>query len=492
MEIRKKVICETIILSMILVSLSFVIINNILIIQNEFFYLDKELIPSLTILKDIRLIASNILVSTLEFSIVDEETASLDNNEATESNQKLTEVINDIDLSKSQFEEMSTIYKKQSADLNILSIEKIEQKWKEFELLSDKFIEYKKRGISGNELIKIKDEFRNSKNSLFKEIDLAIIFNEEKIQEKRNAVEELVRNTTILIFVILAICISTIVIIRYHILKSILIPILKLRKTVQEIAKGNFRARIDVSQNDEMGELLTDINQMAKDLESAQKELLKHEKMSNIGMLAARMAHDILNPLSNIKIGIEYLKNRSDWEEKEVRTLSIIDRAIDRISFQVQDVLNFVKTNSLEITRASLLELLMHVIKNQTIPETVSYTLPKNDVRIFCDDRKIEVVFTNLLRNSIDAIDSHGTIEIRFIDLEDMVKIEFEDSGKGIAEEHKAKIFEPLFTTKQRGTGLGLTSVKTIVEQHGGSITFSNNPTIFSIILPKSQREKQK
>ena len=98
---------------------------------------------------------------------------------------------------------------------------------------------------------------------------------------------------------------------------------------------------------------------------------------------------------------------------------------------------------------------------------------------------------TNLLRKSIDAINSQGTIEIRFIDLGDKAKIEFEDSGKGISEEHKAKIFEPLFTTKQRGTGLGLTSVKTIIERHDGSITFSNNPTVFSIILPKNQREKE-
>ncbi|WP_052347791.1 sensor histidine kinase [Candidatus Nitrosotenuis chungbukensis] len=491
MEIRKKIIFETIILSIILALLSFVIINNILIIQNNFSYLDNELIPSMTILKDIRSIASNILVSTLEFSIVEEEITPSGNDEASKSNQKLTEVITDIDLSKSQFDEMSSLYKKQAASINMLSIEKIEQRWQEFELLSDKFIEYKKRGISGDELIKIKDEFRDSKDSLFKEIDLAIIFNEEKIQEKRNAVEELVRNTTILIFTILIICISTIVIIRYHILKSILIPILKLRKTVQEIAKGDFRARIDVSQNDEMGELLTDINQMAQDLESAQKELLKHEKISNIGMLAARMAHDILNPLSNIKIGAEYLRSRIKREEKEIKTLDIIDRAVDRISFQVQDVLNFVKTDSLEITKASLLELLKQVIKNQTIPETVNYTLPENDIKVFCDYKKIEVVFINLLRNSIDAINAQGTIKVRFIDLGDKVRIEFEDSGKGVSEEHKTRIFEPLFTTKQKGTGLGLTSVKTIIEQHGGSITFSNNPTVFSIILPKNQHEKQ-
>ncbi|QLH09401.1 sensor histidine kinase [Candidatus Nitrosotenuis sp. DW1] len=491
MEIRKKIIFETIILSIILASLSFVIINNILIIQNNFSYLDNELIPSMTILKDIRLIASNILVSTLEFSIVEEETTPSDNDEASKSNQKLTDVITDIDLSKNQFDEMSSLYKKQAASINMLSIEKIEQRWQEFELLSDKFIEYKKRGISGNELIKIKDEFRDSKDSLFKEIDLAIIFNEEKIQEKRNAVEELVRNTTVLIFAILIICISTIVIIRYHILKSILIPILKLRKTVQEIAKGDFRARIDVSQNDEMGELLTDINQMAQDLESAQRELLKHEKISNIGMLAARMAHDILNPLSNIKIGAEYLRSRIKREEKEIKTLDIIDRAVDRISFQVQDVLNFVKTDSLEITKASLLELLKQVIRNQTIPETVNYTLPENDIKVFCDDKKIEVVFINLLRNSIDAINGRGTIKVRFIDLGDKVRIEFEDSGRGVSEEHKTRIFEPLFTTKQKGTGLGLTSVKTIIEQHDGSITFSNNPTVFSIILPKNQYEKQ-
>ncbi|WKT58038.1 hypothetical protein QVH35_00390 [Candidatus Nitrosotenuis chungbukensis] len=114
MEIRKKIIFETIILSIILALLSFVIINNILIIQNNFSYLDNELIPSMTILKDIRSIASNILVSTLEFSIVEEEITPSGNDEASKSNQKLTEVITDIDLSKSQFDEMSSLYKKQA------------------------------------------------------------------------------------------------------------------------------------------------------------------------------------------------------------------------------------------------------------------------------------------------------------------------------------------------------------------------------------------
>jgi signal transduction histidine kinase len=104
---------------------------------------------------------------------------------------------------------------------------------------------------------------------------------------------------------------------------------------------------------------------------------------------------------------------------------------------------------------------------------------------IKCDAEKIEVAIANLLTNSIQAMDGEGTINIRVNDYDKFYIIEIEDSGPGIPEEILSKIFDPLFTTKPKGTGLGLATVKNIVEQHGGSIYVKNKPTIFTISLPK-------
>ena len=93
-------------------------------------------------------------------------------------------------------------------------------------------------------------------------------------------------------------------------------------------------------------------------------------------------------------------------------------------------------------------------------------------------------LFSNLILNSFQAIEEHGTITISISQLNDTAQIEIEDSGKGVLDDDLGKIFEPLFTTKQEGTGLGLASCKKIVEQHGGSISVKNHPTTFTVILP--------
>lgn len=99
---------------------------------------------------------------------------------------------------------------------------------------------------------------------------------------------------------------------------------------------------------------------------------------------------------------------------------------------------------------------------------------------------KIDAVFINLIVNAIQAMNQGGTLEINIKTHGDYAVIDFIDSGSGIPEEFINKIFEPLFTTKQKGTGLGLASCKNIIEQHNGSIIVKNNPTTFTIKIPKT------
>jgi len=117
--------------------------------------------------------------------------------------------------------------------------------------------------------------------------------------------------------------------------------------------------------------------------------------------------------------------------------------------------------------------------------------MPKNSATAICDPYRLEVVLSNILKNSSQAVNGKGDITIRIIDKDSDVLIEVEDSGPGIPENILPKIFEPLFTTKQTGTGLGLPSCKSIIEKHGGSMTVRNNPTVFTVQIPKKPASKK-
>jgi len=223
------------------------------------------------------------------------------------------------------------------------------------------------------------------------------------------------------------------------------------------------------------------------DLREKTKKLAQAERLSAIGELSARLAHDLRNPLTVLKGVVEIARARTNSGETRFSTkqIDMMERAISRMSNQIDDVLEFVKIQSLHTTKNSLLDSVGLSLAKINKPSNVKIHIPDKGVEFVYDSDKIEIVFDNLLNNSIQAINDDGEITIRFIDLENEVEIEVEDSGDGISDEIISKVFEPLFTTKKKGTGLGLASCKSIVEQHGGSISVRNNPTIFTIKLPK-------
>jgi signal transduction histidine kinase len=228
------------------------------------------------------------------------------------------------------------------------------------------------------------------------------------------------------------------------------------------------------------------------DLESIVEQktdlLLKKEKLASIGQLSARIAHDLRNPLSVLQSTLDILLIRSkEYDEKTVQQYQRMKRAIDRMSHQIDDVLDYVRVTNLRIEDCSLYDLLCLVMEKIELPSTVDFKMSVSDIHLECDKLKIEAAFTNLLLNAIQAIDGTGKIRIRAVEKDKNVIIEVEDSGASLDDETLKKMFTPLFTTKQRGTGLGLVSCKNIVEQHHGTISVKTKPTIFTIILPKTQ-----
>jgi len=226
---------------------------------------------------------------------------------------------------------------------------------------------------------------------------------------------------------------------------------------------------------------------LARQVDEKTNELLKSEKLAIIGELSSRMAHDLRNPLSTIKNVIEIMETKPRLKiEEKLQYYGKLRRAMNRMSHQVDDVLDFVRTTELKLQPYSILDLINSAKDNISIPNDVRVNIEQIDVRVNCDYRKIEAVFSNLMLNSIQAMGNIGELNIRIIENPGDVLIAFEDSGPGVPPDKINEIFDPLFTTKQLGTGLGLSICKNIVEQHGGNITVKNNPTTFLVKLPKN------
>jgi len=168
------------------------------------------------------------------------------------------------------------------------------------------------------------------------------------------------------------------------------------------------------------------------------------------------------------------------------KRIDLIEKSIDRISHQVDDVLGYVRISPLNLTNVSLREVIESSLSKVNVPSDIEVSIDKNDVKIICDVVKLDAVFINLIVNSVQEMHRGGKIEIKISDAGDLAEIRFIDSGDGISDVDMKKIFEPLFTTKQKGTGLGLASCKNIIEQHHGEISVKNNPTTFTIRLPKT------
>lgn len=225
----------------------------------------------------------------------------------------------------------------------------------------------------------------------------------------------------------------------------------------------------------------------------AQTELLKKERLSAIGEITARISHDLRNPLSLIKLTVEGIQMRFEkkLDPKLGEYLPLINDAISQLTHQINQVLGYVKTMPLDIRLVSLSSILNDAVKYTYIPNHISIKLPQSDFSLLADKIQLSIAFSNILSNAADAIgEKTGIIQIRATQEKENLTIEFEDSGIGISSENIDKLFTPLFTTKPKGTGLGLSSVRDIVKAHGGNISVSSPPTIFTLTLPQNQKIK--
>lgn len=233
-------------------------------------------------------------------------------------------------------------------------------------------------------------------------------------------------------------------------------------------------------------QLLKQNKTLVNEVENKTAELVKSERLATIGTMSSRIAHDLKQPLTIMQTYADMLTpeiiSKLDYADKQ--KWSRIQNAILDMSRIIEDVLDFARTTEIKKTKSSFLRILNLAMNNVKSSYGIKINLPENDVSLKCDARKIEGVLSNLINNSVQALDGNGEIDVMVNSNSNFVTILIKDSGPGIPDENLEKIFEPMFTTKTTGTGLGLVICKSIVEQHGGIISVSNKPTTFTVTIP--------
>jgi len=281
-------------------------------------------------------------------------------------------------------------------------------------------------------------------------------------------------------------------------------PIIELTSATQRVAEGDFSIQILTRRSDEFGTLIRSFNSMVQDLEKSRAALIRSEKITIWQNMAQRLAHEIKNPLTPIKLSAERVLRR--WQKEPEKIGEILESSMMAIIQETEGLsilLNEFRTLSKPMEPASSLTTSVKSSLRETAEEVInaySNSYPKvtfnieyiqDNIQVKIDKNRLSQILTNLIINAIDSMDGNGVIEIRT----DLVKkrevcycrISVKDSGKGINENEREQVFTPYYTTKESGTGLGLPIIERIVTDHGGYIWFDSaegTGTTFYIDLP--------
>ncbi len=234
-----------------------------------------------------------------------------------------------------------------------------------------------------------------------------------------------------------------------------------------------------------------------------EEKIIHLDKLAALGRFSSSMAHEIRNPLTGIVAGLEYLKRAGGIAVEHNDNIAFILSEVNRIDRLISDILNVIQVK----------ELLQHptdvatIVRNgiSSVKDTaekkgivVQSDIPENTRPIMADSDRISQVMINLLKNAVEASENGGKVEVRvrfpddvndvlFDEYRDFVIIEVVDEGVGFTEEEKSKIFEPFYTTKHEGTGLGLYVSHSLIERHGGYLfveSTKDQGSVFSVYLP--------
>jgi two-component system nitrogen regulation sensor histidine kinase NtrY len=278
---------------------------------------------------------------------------------------------------------------------------------------------------------------------------------------------------------------------------EIIRPILNLEEATKRVTEGDYSFRIVSRSNDELAVLIDSFNSMVSELEKSRTELIQTEKVSAWQEIAQRLAHEIKNPLTPIKLSAQRLlakakNNPEDLPRITEPAVSSIIREVESLNALLEEFRNFSRLPEPDPALFNLAELIEEITSlHHTEGIDFDVSMVPKDLAVRADRKQLRQVLTNLLANAVHAMESAGTVafaaSLARKGNTQYCRIRIRDDGPGIPEEHRNRIFHPYFTTKSQGTGLGLAVVERIINDHHGMIWFETEDgvgTTFYIDLP--------
>lgn len=338
--------------------------------------------------------------------------------------------------------------------------------------------------------------FFNDRNKLLAYLNLPYFARQDDL--KREISTFLVAFINIYVFLIIVGIFIVIIVTNY-----ISRPLRMLTSRIRQITLEKSNEKLEWKKKDEIGKLVEEYNRMIDELAKSVGLLAKSERESAWREMARQVAHEIKNPLTPMKLNVQHLQKSwddrsSDWDQRLKRFTETMTEQIETLSAIASEFSDFAKTPDPENEKIDLGEIIENALSfYRDIPTLqINFHRELSPSFITADRKQLMRVFTNLLNNSIQAIGekSPGKIDITLTSENALYKIMIEDNGTGIMPEQASKIFQPNFTTKSGGMGLGLAIVRSIILSSGGEIGFESHPgvkTIFTIYLPAIDQNNQ-
>ncbi len=285
----------------------------------------------------------------------------------------------------------------------------------------------------------------------------------------------------LMVFVLLLVTLASALVFGLGLIIRLIRPILLLKDSVGGLVEKNLNENVQVTSNDEIGELSHAYNDMVVKLQTSISERERLSRLAATGELSATLAHEIKNPLNAISVAAAYL--RENYRGKLINEfIKIIQSEASRINKLTTNLLNFAKPQNPELKASDINDLVKEtasLLKQESKEQDIEIEIATGpEIPLFnFDYNQIKQVLLNLLINSFDAVESGGKIRIQTLLSNGTALLVVEDNGKGISGEDIKNIFNPFFTTKTRGTGLGLAISKKIAKEHGGDLQVESAPS---------------
>ncbi len=308
-------------------------------------------------------------------------------------------------------------------------------------------------------------------------------------------VDQLNMVNIMLIFVMITTFSVFLAVIYFQTFRRTLKSINELRKGTDIIGEGNLDFKLKDDKKDEISELSYAFNQMTTNLKTANHKLKDSERLAAIGATAGMVGHDIRNPLQAITSDVYLAKTEladlpeSKEKKNSVESLEEIEKNIDYINKIVADLQDFARPLKPKIEEANFKIILDELFARNVLPENVDVVvkIQPEAVKFVADCNYLTRIMYNLVTNAVQAMPSGGKLTIQAYNEANYSLIAVNDTGVGIPESVKEKLFTPMFTTKSKGQGFGLAVIKRMTEALGGTVTFESKEgkgTTFIVRLP--------